>query len=215
MIKIEMHSHTRFSNDGFITAKSFARQCQKKHLDCVCITDHNTMRGAIEFARQVPVKIIVGEEMETGQGDVTGLFLKEEIPPGLGVETTVERIKAQGGIVYLPHPFDEFRKSAVKLKDAEKIKSRIDVIEIFNSRTINRKYNIMASKFAQDNDIAVAVGSDAHHRLELGNAYMQMDDFDGPESFLRSLQCAKYEAKKCCFTLRVYIKALKILTGKN
>ena len=131
-----MHSHTRFSNDGFITAKSFARQCQKKHLDCVCITDHNTMRGAIEFARQVPVKIIVGEEMETGQGDVTGLFLKEEIPPGLGVETTVERIKAQEGIVYLPHPFDEFRKSAVKLKDAEKIKSRIDIIEIFNSSQI-------------------------------------------------------------------------------
>ncbi len=215
MIKIEMHCHTCFSRDSFVTPKTLTEQCHKKHLDCVCITDHDTMRGAVEFARQVPVRIIAGEEVSTGQGDVIGLFLKEEIAPDLGLETTIEKIKAQGGIVYLPHPFDEFRKSAVKLKDIQKIKNAIDVIEVFNSRTFNPKYNAMALEFAQENDIIAAVGSDAHHWLELGNTYMQMADFNEPESFLESLRGSTYVAKKCPFVLRLYIKSLKILTGKN
>lgn len=215
MIKIEMHSHTCFSRDGFITPRTFVGQCRKKQLDCVCITDHNTMRGAAEFTKQVPVRIITGEEVSTGQGDVIGLFLKEEISPGLGVETTIERIKAQEGVVYLPHPFDKFRKSAVKLKDAEEARRSIDIIEIFNSRTFNPKYNAMALEFAQKNNIIIAVGSDAHHWFELGNAYMQMDDFNGPEEFLESLRGATYAAKKCPFALRLYIKGLKILTGKD
>ena len=215
MMRVEVHSHTYFSGDGFATAETFTKQCWKKHLDCVCITDHDTIEGAMQFAEQAPIRIIVGEEVTTGQGDVIGLFLKEEIPAHLGIETTIERIKTQGGIVYLPHPFDEFRKSAVKLNDAEKVKNGIDVIEIFNSRTFNPKYNVMASEFAQENDIIVAVGSDAHHPLELGNSYMQMDDFDGPESFLVSLRGATYVAKKCPLILRLYIKGLKILTRKT
>lgn len=210
-----MHSHTYFSRDGFITPKTFIKQCQKKQIDCVCITDHNTMRGAVEFAKQSPIRIIAGEEVSTGQGDIIGLFLKEEILPALGIEATIERIKAQNGVVYLPHPFDEFRKSAVKLKDAEKVKNAIDVIEIFNSRTFNPKYNSMALDFARKNNIIIAVGSDSHHRLELGNASMQMDDFDGPEDFLESLRKATYTTKKCPFVLRLYIKGLKILTGKD
>jgi len=173
------------------------------------------MRGAVEFAKQVPIRIIIGEEIATGQGDVTGLFIKEEIPPGLGIETTIKRIKAQDGIVYLPHPFDEFRKSAVKLKDAEQVKDRIDIIEIFNSRTFNSKYNTMALAFAEKYNIPVAVGSDAHHPLEIGNSHMLMDDFKSPADFLQNLRNATYHTKKCPFILRLYIKALKILTGKD
>jgi hypothetical protein len=169
----------------------------------------------LEFGKQVPVKIVLGEEMATKQGDVIGLFLKEEIPPSLDIETTIEMIKAQGGIVYLPHPFDEFRKSAVKLRYAEKIKNRVDIIEVFNSRTFNTKYNAMALEFARENNITVAVGSDAHHPSELGNSCMQMDDFDCPESFVESLRGATYITRKCSFILRLYIKGLKILTGRD
>jgi predicted metal-dependent phosphoesterase TrpH len=169
----------------------------------------------MEFAKQVPIRIIIGEEVATGQGEVIGLFLKEEISPGLGAKKTIEKIKAQGGIVYLPHPFDEFRKSAMKLKDAEEIKEMLDVIEIFNSRTFNPKYNAMALEFSRQNNLVTAVGSDAHHPLELGRSYMQMNDFNGPESFLESLRGATYFAKKCPFVLRVYLKGLKILTGKD
>ena len=215
MIKVEMHSHTYFSHDGFITPKTLTKQCLKNQLDCVCITDHNFLRGAMEFAKQVPIRIIIGEEMATGQGDVIGLFLEKEISPGLGVKKTIEEIKAQGGIVYLPHPFDEFRKSSVKLKDAEDTKERLDVIEVFNSRTFNPRYNAMALEFSRQNNIAAAVGSDAHHSLELGRSYVRMNDFDGPESFLESLRGATFFAKKCPFALRAYIKGLKILTGKD
>jgi predicted metal-dependent phosphoesterase TrpH len=181
----------------------------------VCITDHNIIRGAIEFSQQTPIRIIIGGEIATGQGDVTGLFLQEEIPPNLSIKETVNIIKAQGGLVYLPHPFDGFRKSAVKLKDIEQVKDRIDIIEIFNSRTFNSKYNAMALEFAEKHDIPTAVGSDAHHPLELGNSYMQMEDFDGPKSLLKSLRNATYVTRKCSFTLRLYIKMLKILTGKD
>jgi predicted metal-dependent phosphoesterase TrpH len=215
MIKVEMHSHTCFSKDGFITPKTLTNQCLKKRLDCVCITDHNLLQGAKEFSRQVSIRIITGEEMATGQGDVIGLFLKEEISPGLGIKKTIEKIKSQGGLVYLPHPFDEFRKSSVKIRDAEEFKNMFDIIEIFNSRTFNPKYNSMAMEFGRQNNLVTAVGSDAHHPIELGHSYMLMNDFNGPESFLENLRGATYFVKKCPFALRVYLKILKILTGKN
>ena len=214
-MKIVIHFHTCFSHDGFITPKSLTAHCRKHEIDCVCITDHNTMAGAIEFSKQVPVRVISGEEIDTRDGEIIGLFLTKEIESGQGLEETVVEIKAQGGIVYLPHPFDEFRKSAVKLRDAEKIEDRIDIIEIFNSRTFNSKYNKMAEDFANKNGIVKAAGSDAHHPFELQNAYMIMGDFDGPESFLKSLEDATCVARKCPFLLRLYIKALKILTGKD
>jgi predicted metal-dependent phosphoesterase TrpH len=214
-MRVVTHCHTYFSEDGFITPQSLTKQCKKRHIDCVCITDHGLMRALVEFAGRVPVRIIPGEEIPTGQGEIIGLFLKEEIPGDLGLEQTVNRIKAQGGIVYLPHPFDEFRKSAVKLKDAEKLKNQIDVVEVFNSRTRNAQYDALALRFARENNIVMAVGSDAHHPFELGNAYMEMRDFDGPEDFLKNLKSATYKAKKCPFALRLYIKALKIATGRD
>jgi predicted metal-dependent phosphoesterase TrpH len=215
MIRVEMHCHTRYSPDGFITEGQMLRRCRQKRIDCVFVADHNTMKGASEFAQELPLKIVPGQEIRTGNGEVIGLFLQEEIQPGLHLKETVERIRSQKGIVYLPHPFDEFRDSAIKAEDAERIKRSTDVIEVFNSRTFDSKCNTMALDFARENDICVAVGSDAHHQLELGNAYMEMDDFEGPEDFLESLRKATYVARRCPFVVRAYIKALKVLTGKN
>lgn len=214
-MKVEMHCHTYYSPDGFISPENMIKQCRRKNIDCVCITDHNTIQGAAEFAKSVGVKIVTGEEVETGQGDLIGLFLNSEISPRLGLEKTAEQIKQQGGLVYLPHPFDEFRKSSVKTVVAEKIKHLIDIVEIFNSRTFDMEYNRMAEEFANANNIAVSVGSDAHHPLEYENAYVLMEDFDGPESFLENLKKARLFMKKCPLLLRAYIKGLKILTGKD
>lgn len=191
------------------------KQCKKKQLDCVCITDHDILAGAIEFAKNTSVRIINGIEVSSGQGDIIGLFLKHEIQSGMGLENTIKKIKEQGGVVYLPHPFDEFRKSSVKIKEAERFKSEIDIMEVFNSRTFNSKCNDMAVNFAKKNNIVTAVGSDAHHPWELGNAYMIMNDFEDADSFLKSLETATYFARKCPFILRLYIKGLKILTGKD
>lgn len=214
-IKTEMHCHTHFSGDGFITPLQLERRCRKRNIDCICLTDHNTMQGVWEFSDKVNIRIIAGQEISTGQGDLTGLFLKDEVESGLGLQRTIEAIRTQKGVVYLPHPFDKFRKSSVKSADAERISENIDVIEIFNSRTFDAECNTMALEFARANDIVIAVGSDAHHQFEIGNAYMLMDDFDGPESFLASVKKATYVTRKCSFGLRLYIKALKLLTGKD
>lgn len=215
MIKVEMHSHTRYSPDGFINEQQLARQAKRKGIDCICVTDHNTIQGALEFSKKLPLKIVVGEEIRTVDGEITGLFLRKEIPPGLSLTETISKIKGQDGIVYVPHPFDEFRDSAVRINEVEKIKNLIDVIEVFNSRTLNPNYNRMVLEFAQKNNITVAVGSDAHHMYELGQCYMEMADFHDKESFLESLRGATYVIKKCPFALRLYLKGLKFLTGKS
>ena len=214
-MKVEMHCHTYFSQDGFNTPKKIRQICDKQKIDYVFITDHDAIEGAFEFKRQLGDRIIIGQEMSTGQGDLIGLFLKERIDPGQGVKFTIDKIKQQGGLVYLPHPFDEFRKSCIKMDVAQAVKEKIDIIEVFNSRTLNPKYNTIALEFAKANGIVIAVGSDAHHWLEVGSSYMIMDDFSDPQSFLRSLNSATYITKRCPVILRAYLKGLKILTGKK
>jgi len=215
MITVEMHCHTIYSPDGFITKRQLVERCRLRGIDVVCITDHNTMAGLAEFADISSVRVVAGQEIRTQAGEIIGLFLGEQIQPGLGLEETAERIKEQAGLVYLPHPFDEFRASAVKPDDAERIKDKIDIVEVFNSRTLNLRYNALAAEFAQRNGIVTAVGSDAHHRFELGNCLMRMDGFDTPESFLESLRTADCTTKRCPLALRLYIKGLKILSGKK
>lgn len=214
-IKIEMHCHTRHSSDGFITEDQLGEVCKHKKIDCVCVSDHNSVAGALEYSKSCSIKIIVGEEIRTLQGEIIGLFINEQIPPGLSLKETIQRIKEQHGIVYLPHPFDEIRRSAIKERDIDCIKDQIDVIEIFNSRTLNPKYNKMAMEFATNNNIPVVVGSDAHHKYELGLSYMELENFNDPQSFLRSLKSARYVMRRSPFLLRAYIKFLKILTGKK
>lgn len=214
-VKVEMHCHTYFSEDGFNNQNKLFEICRKRRIDVVCVTDHDIIRGALDFLAMKNPRIVVGQEMSTGEGHIIGLFLKEEIAAGLGAEATIEKIKTQGGLVYLPHPFDEFRKSAVKLKVAERVKDMIDIIEVFNSRTFNSKYNTMALEFAKEYNIPIAVGSDAHHWFEVGNSYMTMDDFNSSETFLESLKNADYVKRRCPFFLRLYLKGLKILTGKH
>ena len=216
MIKVEMHCHTYFSEDGFITPKSMVSQCRKKNLDCVCITDHDIFRGAIEFSKKIDtLKIVYGQEVTTGQGDLIGLFLKEEIPSGMGLQNTIAAIKEQQGIVYLPHPLDEFRKSSVKKDQAELILKNVDIIEVFNSRTLNEKYNRIAKEFALQNNKITAVGSDAHHFLELGLSHVLMEDFSNANDFLNNLKEAKKITQRCPRLLRLYLKGLKLQTGKE
>jgi hypothetical protein len=210
-----MHCHTKYSSDGFITGKQLDEMCEIKKIDCVCLTDHNSLTGAIEYSKNCSVKIVVGEEIKTIQGEVIGLFIREHIPPGLSLKETIRRIKEQYGIVYLPHPFDEVRHSAIKENDVVAVKDQIDVIEIFNSRTLNPKYNKMALEFAVGNNIPAVVGSDAHYKYELGLSYMTMERFDDAQGFLMSVKNAKYVTRRCPFLLRAYIKGLKILTGKK
>ena len=138
-----------------------------------------------------PFPVIVAEEILTPHGEIMGMFLEETIPSGLSVEQTISRIKAQGGLVCIPHPFDIFRQSALSTKIIEEIVDQIDAIEVFNSRTILLQNLTQAQLFAQKYGIAKSAGSDAHTVGEIGNAYVEMPEFNGKDDFLNSLAKGK------------------------
>ncbi len=213
MIRVDLHIHTIYSKDGFITPRGLIDRCKKKRIDCVAICDHNTIQGALQFKDEVFLKIIVGEEIDTREGEIIGLFLKEEISSGLSLVETVKRIKDQNGLVYVPHPFDTFRKASISVNALNQIFSYIDIVEVFNSRSLFSKSNKKALQFGKKNGFVLAVGSDAHTRYEIGNSYLDMEDFDTKEDFLENLKNAKLVTKRTSIFIRIWIKFLKILHG--
>jgi hypothetical protein len=163
-------------------------RCLKLGINCLAVTEHNNIEGALAVQRIAPFKVIIAEEVKTTDGELTGLFLKETIPPNLTPEETIERIKAQGGLVALPHPFDRVRREPLRADARERILPHLDVIEVFNSRTTFRSDNERARRLAEELGLPMGAGSDAHSPWELGTAYVEMPDFDGPQEFLEALR---------------------------
>lgn len=189
--RVDLHLHTDRSTDCNTSFEGLIRQARARALDCLAITDHDRIDGALEFQRLAPFPVIVGEEVKTLEGEIIGLFLREWIPPRLSPEETVDRIKAQGGVVYVPHPFDRVRRSPLKTAALERIVDRVDAIEVINSRNHFRADNDRAAAFAQQHGLLAGAGSDAHTLHELGHAYVEIEPFGGPEEFLTNLRTAR------------------------
>jgi hypothetical protein len=119
------------------------------------------------------------------------MFLKETIPSGLPVEQTISQIKAQDALVCIPHPFDMFRQSALNGRILEELVEQIDVVEVFNARSPFLRSSSKAQAFAQKYGIPGSVGSDAHTPNEIGNAYIEMPEFNGKDDFLPALAKGK------------------------
>ncbi len=188
--------HTHYSSDCATPPERLVARCVEVGLSCIALTDHNTIKGALEVERMAPFKVIVAEEIKTPFGEITGLFLKEEVPPGLSPQETVARIKEQGGLVSIPHPFDRFRNSVLKYEALESILSQVDIIEVFNSRTTLLRDSEKARRFAQEHGFLCGAGSDAHTPMELGNVYVEMPNFNGPEEFKEALAKGKIIARR-------------------
>ena len=183
-MKVELHSHTRHSRDCLLSYDSIIDVCQRRRIGALAVTDHNEIDGAFEMQRRAPFTVIVGEEIFTEQGEIIGLFLTEFIPRGLPAQETVARIKEQGGLVYVPHPFDSYRKGAVGRETLDLIRADIDLIEVLNARNLREEDDEKAYRYAQEHGLAMAAGSDAHSVGEFGNAYLEMEPFDGAQDFL-------------------------------
>jgi len=138
-----------------------------------------------------PFPVIVAEEILTPHGEIMGMFLEETIPSGLSVEQTISRIRAQDGLVCIPHPFDIFRGSALRSNIIEEIVEQIDIVEVLNSRYILGRSSTKALAFALKYDIVQSAGSDAHTPYEIGNAYVEMPEFNGRDDFLEALEKGK------------------------
>jgi predicted metal-dependent phosphoesterase TrpH len=192
MVRVDCHLHTVASGDAVLTLDELADRARQAGLDVVCITDHNVTSAAVAAAeRDLGLRIIVGEEIRTPDGDLIGLFLTERIPYVLPVAEVVARIRAQGGLVYAPHPFDPLRSSLGRVLPGLCQAGAVDIIEVFNSKIAEQAPNDRALALAAAYALPGGAGSDAHDAPGVGAAYLEMPDFDGPASFLAALADAR------------------------
>ncbi len=191
-VRADCHLHTVASGDAVTTLDQLAERAARVRLDVVCITDHNEVSAALAAsARGIGARVIVGEEVRTPAGDVIGLFLRERIPYVLPLAEVVRRIRDQGGLVYLPHPFDPVRSSLGDAADSLCAAGLADIVEIFNAKIKNQALNDQSAALAVRWDLPGGAGSDAHDPAGVGAAYLEMPDFDGPASFLAALTLAR------------------------
>jgi predicted metal-dependent phosphoesterase TrpH len=192
LIRVDCHLHTALSGDAVTTIDELAERVEQELLDVVCVTDHNVTAAAVAAAeRNIGARVIVGEEIRTQDGDVIGLFLTERVPYVLPLGEAITRIKEQGGLVYLPHPFDPGRSTlSPAISDRLCTEGIADVIEVFNAKIEDQDFNRQAARLAARYDLPGGAGSDAHDPEGIGAAYLEMPDFDGPADFLAALRHA-------------------------
>ncbi len=191
MLKADLHIHTEYSMDCDTSLEKVIRRCLETGINCVAIADHNSIEGALKMQRLAPFPVIVAEEILTPHGEIMGMFLKEWIPSGLSVEEVISRIKAQDALVCIPHPFDRIRHAGLNSAIIEEIAGQIDVIEVFNSRSLSHQPPTKAQLFAEKYSILQSAGSDAHTVHEIGNAYVEMPEFNSKDDFLQALAQGK------------------------
>jgi predicted metal-dependent phosphoesterase TrpH len=205
LLKADLHVHTRYSEDSISPPEKIVQHCLKAGINCVAITDHNEIAGAFEVQRIAPFKVIIGEEMLTNQGEIIGYFLTEKIPARLSPEETVARIKAQGGLACIPHPYDRFRSaSKIHQQALKKILPEVDLIEVFNSRAMLLRDSARALELAQRQGLPGTAGSDAHIAREIGSTYMEIPEFNDVEQFRQALREGKVFGHRTSFWIHFY-----------
>jgi predicted metal-dependent phosphoesterase TrpH len=217
LIEVDLHMHTDHSGDCATPVDVLIHTARDRGLGAIAITDHNEVSGALEARKLAEelgdIKVIVAEEVKTAeQGEVIGLFLEEKIPKGLTMEETIREIRAQGGLVYVPHPFDRFH-SVPDYEHLLDIVEEIDLLEVFNPRVAVTAFNEEAVRFARKYRIVPAAGSDSHVAQGLGSVRQRIHDFDGPAEFLEAMRDADITRKHKNL---VYVQTLKFLqtTGR-
>jgi len=212
LIDVDLHMHTDHSPDCATPVEVLLAEAKERGLGAIAVTDHNEISGALEArAKAQAIKVIVAEEIKTAdQGEVIGLFIKERIPRGLTLQETISEIKRQGGLVYVPHPFDRLH-AVPDYEHLLPVLDQVDAIEVFNPRVAIGEFNEEAARFAAKYRIPAGAGSDAHVPQGLGSVRIRMRDFDGPEEFLESLREADIIRNPANL---LYVQALKFLQTK-
>lgn len=195
MLRLEFHCHTIYSKDSLVRLENLLKTCEKKSIDRIVISDHNTTRGAFEAQKLDPQRVIIGEEILTQKGELLAAYMKEEIPAGLTPFETIERLRDQEAFISVSHPFDKLRSGHWQVEDLLEIAPLVDAIEVFNARCMSPDFNRLATEFARQHDLAGTVGSDAHAAFELGRAAMLLPDFNDAISLNAVLPQAKYETR--------------------
>jgi len=212
LIDVDLHMHTDHSYDCATPVQVLLAEARSRGLGAIAVTDHNEISGALDAREKADgVTVIVGEEVKTAdQGEVIGLFIEEKIPRGMTLQETIAEIKRQGGLVYVPHPFDRLH-SVPDYEHLLDVLDEVDAIEVFNPRVAISEFNDEAVRFAAKYRIPAGAGSDAHVPQGLGSVRIRMREFDGPEEFLQSLRDADIMRNPASL---LYVQALKFLQTK-
>ncbi len=210
-IHVDLHMHTDHSSDCATPVETLLSTAAERGLGAIAITDHNVVSGALaarEIASDYGVKVIVAEEVKTAeQGEVIGLFVSEQIERGMTMAETIAEIRRQGGLVYVPHPFDRLH-SVPDYEHLLEMVEEIDILEVFNPRVALTAFNEEAERFAAKYRIVPGAGSDSHVAQGLGSVMIRVHDFDGPEEFLEAMRDADIVRKHKNL---IYVQALKFL----
>jgi predicted metal-dependent phosphoesterase TrpH len=212
-IHVDLHMHTDHSPDCATPVDTLLDTAKRVGLGAIAITDHNEISGALEARdRANGIKVIVAEEVKTAdQGEVIGLFIEEKIPRGMTLQETIAEIRRQGGLVYVPHPFDRMH-AVPDYEHLLDVVEDIDAMEVFNPRVAFSAFNEEAARFAAKYRIVAGAGSDSHVAQGLGSVKIRMRDFDGPEEFLESLRDADIVRKRQSL---LYVQALKFIQTRG
>ncbi len=210
-MRIGMHVHTCHSPDSNLPLTAIMQAEEVGKLDGVAITDHNEIKGAEILQQIAAFPVIIGEEIMTEDGEITGYFLNERIEPGLPLLEAVAKIKEQRGLEAVPHPFDRLRSSALDKSCLNLILEDLDLVETFNSRNIFQHDNHRAQAFAEKAMLPGIAGSDALSKPENGAGYIEIETFKDARDFLAKVHNAIIIAKKSSIMVHVDTKAKKIM----
>jgi predicted metal-dependent phosphoesterase TrpH len=210
-----MHMHTRWSSDSLNEPAAVVRSALARGVDRVCITDHNQIAAALELKARFPDHVIVGEEVKTAEKvDIIGLYIAEAIPKGTPARETCERIHAQGGIVYMPHPYAPGKGGGGAILDV--VDGLVDAVEGFNGRIHKPELNQRAVDWARARGLPLGAGSDAHGLFEVGRTYVEVPAFeDTAQGFLAALREGEihgYYSSHAVHLVSTWAKVRKLLS---
>jgi predicted metal-dependent phosphoesterase TrpH len=195
MARVDPHLHTQYSPDSLNELADVVARCRRAGLTHIAVTDHNTLDGALALKEVSPLPVILGEEILTREGEIIGLFLQQWVPPHRSALETVEAIKAQGGLVYIPHPADPLRR-ALRPEALERVRGYVDVLEVFNARCVQESSNRIAASMADRLGCARAAASDAHTLPEIGRSYVECAAFETATEFVAALASARLQCRR-------------------
>lgn len=196
LFKVELHCHTYHSSDSLMLPREILQACERRGIDRVAVTDHNSLKGALEARALDSQRVIVGEEILTTEGEILGYFMEEEIPEGLPPLEVINRLKSQGAVISISHPFDLTRGCRWSMETLHMLLPQLDALEVFNARCWNDRPNQQAARFAADAGLPGTAGSDAHAPVEVGRAFLSMPSFSDSESFRQALAGASIGGRR-------------------
>lgn len=188
MLKADLHVHSDYSYDCRNKPEDIIMRCRDTGINCIAIADHGTAEGALVIQKLAPFKVIIAEEIMTPYGEVMGMFLKESIPNKIPFAEAILRIREQGGLACVPHPFDKPNRHGLGRKKLEQFIDDIDIIEVFNARSPLPWFSSTSLAAADKYGKAKSAGSDAHTIREIGSTYIEMPEFSGKQDFLSALE---------------------------